>query len=329
MTKALPVIDLSSWGDGDRALADVAARVGAACRDVGFFYVVNHGVGGDLMSEAFAQSKAFFALPFAEKQAIAIEKIGGNRGYSGLMHEALDPKQGPDMKEAFNVGLDLKPDDPDLLAGKPFRALNAWPDLPGFRETLIAYFAACAALGNRIHRAFARDLGVATDYFASRFDRPMATLRLLRYPATLSGGDEQIGAGAHTDYGNLTLLDRRRRRPRSAHPRWRLDRGAGHAGRLRRQHRRLPDAMDERRLRLHAAPGRQPKRARALFDRLLLRPQPGRRCRCHSFLRRVGRARPLRADPGRRLFEVPPRREQARRALTLGPGDGGRSMGVE
>jgi isopenicillin N synthase-like dioxygenase len=206
MTKALPVIDLSSWGDGDRALADVAARVGAACRDVGFFYVVNHGVGGDLMSEAFAQSKAFFALPFAEKQAIAIEKIGGNRGYSGLMHEALDPKQGPDMKEAFNVGLDLKPDDPDLLAGKPFRALNAWPDLPGFREALIAYFAACAALGNRIHRAFARDLGIATDYFASRFDRPMATLRLLRYPATLSGGDEQIGAGTHTDYGNLTLL---------------------------------------------------------------------------------------------------------------------------
>ena len=205
MTKVLPVIDLAEWDDDDSSLSTVAARIGAACRDVGFFYVVDHGVSSELMTEAFAQSKRFFALPLADKQRIAIETIGGNRGYSGLMHEALDPGQGPDMKEAFNVGFDLEPDDPELLARQPFRALNAWPDLPGFRQTLLAYYDACAALGQRIHRAFSHDLGVETGYFAKKFDRPMATLRLLRYPAA-SGGDERIGAGAHTDYGNLTLL---------------------------------------------------------------------------------------------------------------------------
>jgi isopenicillin N synthase-like dioxygenase len=205
MTKVLPVIDLAEWDDDDSSLSKVAARIGAACRDVGFFYVVDHGVSSELMTEAFAQSKRFFALPLADKQRIAIETIGGNRGYSGLMHEALDPGQGPDMKEAFNVGFDLEPDDPELLARQPFRALNAWPDLPGFRQTLLAYYDACAALGQRIHRAFSHDLGVETGYFAKKFDRPMATLRLLRYPAA-SGGDERIGAGAHTDYGNLTLL---------------------------------------------------------------------------------------------------------------------------
>ena len=76
----------------------------------------------------------------------------------------------------------------------------------GFRETLLAYYDACAALGARQHRAFARDLGVEPSYFADKFDRPMATLRLLRYPAASSARDEPIGAGAHTDYGNLTLL---------------------------------------------------------------------------------------------------------------------------
>ena len=77
-----------------------------------------------LIEEAFAQSRRFFALPLADKETIAIETLGGNRGYSGLMHEALDPARGPDLKEAFNVGFDLKPDDPELLAGKPFRSLN-------------------------------------------------------------------------------------------------------------------------------------------------------------------------------------------------------------
>ena len=206
MTRELPIIDLASFGDGDEALADVADRIGVACRDVGFFYVVHHGVSRELMEGAFAQSRRFFALPLPEKQAIAMETVGGNRGYSGLMHEALDPARGADMKEAFNVGFDLAPDDPELLASRPFRSLNVWPKLVGFRETLLACYDACAALGARLHRAFARDLGVEQNYFADKFDRPMATLRLLHYPAPESAADAPIGAGAHTDYGNLTLL---------------------------------------------------------------------------------------------------------------------------
>jgi isopenicillin N synthase-like dioxygenase len=87
------------------------------------------------------------------------------------------------MKEAFNVGLELAADDPDLLAGKPFRSLNAWSGAPGFRETLLSYYDACAGLGARLHRAFARDLGLRADFFDGKFDRLMATLRLLHYPA--------------------------------------------------------------------------------------------------------------------------------------------------
>ena len=207
MPDSLPIIDLESLGESDsHSLSRIAADVGAACRDVGFFYVVNHGVGASLMAEAFARSRAFFALPVADKRKLAIEAVGGNRGYSGLLHEALDPAVGPDMKEAFNVGLDLAPDDPELISGQPFRSLNAWPNLPGFRETTLAYFSACAALGARLHRAFALNLGLDPDFFADKFDRPMATLRLLHYPAPPRGSDPRTGAGEHTDYGNLTLL---------------------------------------------------------------------------------------------------------------------------
>src|SRR5208283_3161919 len=121
MTDTLPIIDLTPLGEGDAGLARVAAQVGAACRDVGFFYVVNHGVARERIEEAFAQSRRFFALPLAEKRRISMEVVGGNRGYSALLGEALDPTQGPDLKEAFNVGFDLRPDDPEVLAGKPFR----------------------------------------------------------------------------------------------------------------------------------------------------------------------------------------------------------------
>jgi len=199
----LPIIDLDPLRHGGEAgLERVTAEVGAACRGAGFFYVVNHGVPAELIADAFAKSRAFFAEPLEAKLDIAMEKVGGNRGYSGFMREALDPSRGFDAKEAFNVGLELAPDDPGLGA-EPFRALNAWPATPGFRETTLAYFDACLALGVDLHRAFARDLKLPVDHFDEKLARPMATLRLLRYPPEPAG---QIGAGEHTDYGNITLL---------------------------------------------------------------------------------------------------------------------------
>jgi isopenicillin N synthase-like dioxygenase len=203
MSEPLPIIDLSPLRAGAAGLACVAAEIGAACREVGFFYVVNHGVPAALVADAFAKSRAFFAEPIDDKLAIAMDVVGGNRGYAGYMREALDPAHGRDRKEAFNIGIELAADDPGLNGGEPFRALNAWPKTPGFRQTMLAYFDACMALGLDLHRAFARDLALPPDFFADKLVRPLATLRLLRYPPEPAG---EIGAGTHTDYGNITLL---------------------------------------------------------------------------------------------------------------------------
>ena len=180
MPDRLPIIDLESSREGvETSLTRIAAQVGAACRDVGFFYVVNHGVDQELTAKTFAQSRDFFALPVADKRKLAIETIGGDRGYSGLLHEALDPARGPDIKEAFKVGLDLAADDPELLAGKPFRSLNAraWrAGLPRDAARLLRRLR--GPIGSQLHRAFAHDLGLQADFFDNKFDRPMATLRL-------------------------------------------------------------------------------------------------------------------------------------------------------
>jgi isopenicillin N synthase-like dioxygenase len=92
-------------------------------------------------------------------------------------------------------------------AGRGFRATNLWPDLPGFRDTMLAYFDACHRLGLLLHRAFAQDLGLAPDFFDDKLDRPMAVLRLLHYPPAPERAEAgQLGAGEHTDYGCVTLL---------------------------------------------------------------------------------------------------------------------------
>ncbi len=207
MTAQIPVIDVSALSRGsEAAVAATAAAIGAACRDTGFYYVANHGLSPDLIEAAFDASAAFFAQPEAVKREV-LYSASGNRGYVPIKGEALDPTRPADLKEAFNIGLELADDDPELIEGRLFRAQNLWPSMPGFRDTMLGYFDACHALGRRIHRAFAIDLGLDPAFFEDKLDRPMAVLRLLHYPQAPDRAEAgQLGAGEHTDYGCITLL---------------------------------------------------------------------------------------------------------------------------
>jgi isopenicillin N synthase-like dioxygenase len=205
---AIPIIDIAPLVNGTPAQAQaVANALGDACRGVGFFYVTGHGIPADLIARVFSTSAAFFAAPASIREAASFSGPGSNRGYIRLGGETLDPGKPADVKEAFNIGLELAPDDPELLARAPFRATNLWPDMPGFRDTMLDYFNRVWRLGRDLHRGFALDLGLAPDYFESKLDKPIATLRLLHYPPVKAPlPDGQLGAGVHTDYGNVTLL---------------------------------------------------------------------------------------------------------------------------
>jgi isopenicillin N synthase-like dioxygenase len=205
---AIPVIDISPLVSGSAAQAQAVARaLGQACRDVGFFYISGHGVPPALMKRVFDTSAAFFTGPASIREAVSFSGPGDNRGYIRLGGETLDPGKPPDVKEAFNIGLELTPDDPEMLARVPFRAANLWPEMPDFRDTMLDYFDRVWRLGRDLHRGFALDLGLEPDYFETRLDRPNATLRLLHYPQSSTPPSEgQLGAGIHTDYGNVTLL---------------------------------------------------------------------------------------------------------------------------
>ncbi|MEO1225801.1 MAG: 2-oxoglutarate and iron-dependent oxygenase domain-containing protein [Pseudomonadota bacterium] len=200
----IPILDFQQFLSGDKSA--FVTDIGQACREVGFAMLRGHGVDPKMISGVFDATHKFFALDVGEKDRLSIYNSKHDRGYAPFGSERLDEQTGLiDRKEAFNVGLDLSPDDPRVVAGEPFRGVNQWPDIPGFRETLMGYYNAMWALGIEVHRALALDLGLQEHWFRPHLDQPMAILRLLHYPPA-TGADNELGAGAHSDYGSISLL---------------------------------------------------------------------------------------------------------------------------
>ena len=189
---ALPLIDLAAASEDE-----LARRIDGALREQGFFAVAGHGVAHGVVQAAFDAGHRFFALSEADKRRWHIDGWPVKRGFDPIGWQSLDPGQPPDVKESFYLGVE---------AIGP----NQWPDetlLPGFRAAMETYSAAMEALARRLMRLFEIALGVPRGGFESFMRHPTCTTRLLHYPpqpsAALPG---QIGCGAHTDWGALTLL---------------------------------------------------------------------------------------------------------------------------
>ena len=183
----IPVIDLAPFlGGTPEDRREVAQQIGQACRHIGFFYLVNHGVPHALIDETFAQAKRFFDLPAERKQEISIERSPIHRGYFSLGGENLDPakqKDAGDFKEGIKIGRDLPLDHPLVVAGTPLHGPNQWPaNLPGWRAAMETTYATLSNLGSKLMGGFALALELPEDFFADKLTEPMATLGPLHYP---------------------------------------------------------------------------------------------------------------------------------------------------
>lgn len=209
----IPSLDLS------RPVDELGPELDAALQDVGFVTVRNHGIPTEITDRYFDAMRAFFALPLADKEAIAIANSPCHRGYVGLGGEALDGALGNDddaigtaaagdLKETLDTGIEHPPDHPEVVAGTPLHGPNQWPALSGFREAVEAYRAAVVDVSERMHQVMAVGLGLPADYFADLPGDDMYFLRLIHYPpqSAATPGPGQWGCGAHTDYGTLTVL---------------------------------------------------------------------------------------------------------------------------
>lgn len=203
----LPIIDFAAFGDGTTAQKrHIGALIGAACRETGFFMLANHRLDETIKNAAFAAAHDFFDRTAEEKAAIAIEKSACHRGWYGPGGEVLDAAKQPqgDMKEGLKIGRDLPADHILVQQGTPLHGPNQWPRQDGFKDAMLAAYTACETLSRQLMAAFALSLDLPETHFDACLTLPMATLSPLRYPPHPS--ESTLGAGAHTDFGCLTLL---------------------------------------------------------------------------------------------------------------------------
>lgn len=201
-TDEIPVIDLApAFGGDPESRQVVVEQIDHACRDVGFFVVVGHGIDLQLLEGLRRIGHSFFEL--SDQQKLAYGAAPGTDFAGYLRSEALSYSRGdaapPDLKETFSIH---PPSRPGRHRATP------WPsEVTDFETVATAYFAAMEDLAARVMRLFASALDLPELFFDPYIDQSLSALRLLHYPELdeppLAG---QLRAGAHTDFGSLTLL---------------------------------------------------------------------------------------------------------------------------
>ncbi|KAL4904845.1 hypothetical protein BDW74DRAFT_153610 [Aspergillus multicolor] len=207
----LPILDISNPEDPavGKAMLDAATKYG-------FLYVDSKGTdfSAEDVRKAFERSKNFFASPVEEKEPCRIQS--NNRGWSGMHSETLDPEhqRTGDFKEAFNFG-------EFTTEGKAQQPL---PPALAPHEPEIGNFASlCTKTCNRILSLLSLGLEIPPSFFTTRHDPTQGStgciLRYLYYPSISDPQTAEydhavdVRAGAHSDYGSITLLFQRPGQP--------------------------------------------------------------------------------------------------------------------
>lgn len=197
MTIEVPVIDLR------RPRSEILGTIDRACEEWGFFQIVGHDIGPDLISAVMRETQGFFQA--SEQLKRSVQRSATN--VWGFYDQELT-KNTRDWKEVFDVG-------PAQASGPLAGSMPLWPDLPDFREVLEAFATACERVAFHLLSAIAENLGQPPKALHGHFAKHTSFLRLNYYPicpdpAPVDSADEQtegnLGINRHTDAGAITVL---------------------------------------------------------------------------------------------------------------------------
>lgn len=202
----LPVLNLARYFNPAERDAFLE-QLRTAARDIGFFYLTNHGVNDALQQAVQQEARRFFALSDEQKQQVAMIHSPHFRGYNRAASELTRGK--PDWREQFDIGAErpaLRISDSDPR-WRRLQGPNLWPEQqPALKTTLLDWQKSMTEMAIVLLRAFAEALNLPADAFDALYgDKPNEHIKLIRYPGQDSSQSNQ-GVGAHKDSGFLSFL---------------------------------------------------------------------------------------------------------------------------
>lgn len=207
MLSSLPILDISALDAGEDAAEQFRRKLREVTHEVGFFYLVGHGIEQDLIDEVVDVSRRFFELPTEDK--LAIENINSPqfRGYTRVGGELTHGDV--DWREQIDIGVERNAVEETEGTPKYWRleGPNLWPEaLPELQDTIDRWSSELNALALKLMRTWAVALGAPESVFDEAFgDKPFSLIKIVRYPGESTEVPKQ-GVGAHRDGGVLTLL---------------------------------------------------------------------------------------------------------------------------
>lgn len=203
--EGIPLIDLSPLSSSDSIkIASLVAEIGVACKNWGFFQVINHGVPLECREKIEQVSREFFRQGKEEKGKVRRSEENPMGYYDGE-----HTKNVRDWKEV----LDLLAEVPTVLPAsheddeKGLRLLyNQWPQsVLGFREACEEHTREVEKLSHKLLELILLSLGLAGDKFKNYFKDQTSFTRLNYYPVC-PFPHLALGVGHHKDAGALTVL---------------------------------------------------------------------------------------------------------------------------
>lgn len=198
----IPQIDIGPFLEAAPTQDDIAV-IASACTDVGFFYVRNHGITQDLITELRSESQNFFEKPIDEKMRVPLN--ARMRGYLPLDYASYEneEREAKSHQEGYWIGYDRPVENE-----KPLEGPNIWPDgHSGLKDVMLRYQTAVEPLINALEGAFAQACGLSADGFAKQFHAPMTRLKVNHYPPQDNPKTiKHIGVVPHSDSGAFTIL---------------------------------------------------------------------------------------------------------------------------
>ena len=183
------------------------------CSEIGFLLIENHGVPDNVIESQWTAVNQFFSQKTEDKKKASAPYPGYPYGWIGPNKEALAASKGdktpPDLKESFNGG-PIKIPSKKITDDRAYKFCyqpTIWPEINGFQKAWTDYYIEMEKLARKIMSAFAEALNLEPNFFKNYIETPISALRALHYPRTTIVPEEgQQRAGAHTDYGSLTIL---------------------------------------------------------------------------------------------------------------------------